>query len=886
MAREAELALLQQLVEEGDLAPERTSGAVVVGPAGVGKTALLAELVGSMAATGRPVARTIATRSAADTPFAALAPLAPRVSLDDQPDLSSWFRTFADSLRTDDGRRALLVIDDAHLLDSGSAALVLHLAITRAATVVVAFRRGEDVPDPVTTLWRDDLVPRVDLQPFSRQETARMVETVLDGKVSPQTLQRLVSVSDGNVLYVRELLLGALDAAALRRGPDDVWRWDGSLVLAPRLVDAISQRLGSLTGGQRRAMALLCIGEPLGLAHMERIADPEALAGLERAGLVRVIEGKSGPECRLGHPLHGEVLLNQVGVVEQRRLRRILADELEAHGTRTDQDTLRIATWRLDGGGEVDPVLLTDAAVLANQAFDRPLAEKLARAARLRGARGLAEVALAESLTMQNRHEEAEQVFAEAEQEILAIDDMALHQRYLHVRHVALYLGLGRPDDQIALLDRFDQSHRDSGDPTRARIAGQLAAGYRANVLLDAGRLAEVGRVTEPILAEDARVGPLPTLLALEVRGEALAYSGHMTRARLLHRRLLDLAATGDPLVRRAESSALMQEVLCQVLEGRCAEALAIVSMVRDHTLNDPDPYVRALVAMVLGGTELHSGRPVSARRALRDALAGFEQTDLGGSRSWVLSMIAQCEALVGDVAAARGALQRSRELAPPHPVARNTTDRILAEAGIMTADGDPSGAARLVLDAVPQVGELQMYRVRLLHRGAVLADPPQSCVDQIEAIAADVECELPEHLLAHVRGLRDRDAPALEQAASRFEELGQWLHAAEAAAQASRCHWRAGEHAASRRTATRSAALSAHCEGARTPALTVEMAVPTLSRREAQVAQLAAQGLSNAEIAARLVLSVRTVESHLYRVFAKLGVERRDQISSHLTES
>jgi DNA-binding CsgD family transcriptional regulator len=50
------------------------------------------------------------------------------------------------------------------------------------------------------------------------------------------------------------------------------------------------------------------------------------------------------------------------------------------------------------------------------------------------------------------------------------------------------------------------------------------------------------------------------------------------------------------------------------------------------------------------------------------------------------------------------------------------------------------------------------------------------------------------------------------------------------------------------------------------------------LSAREAELAELAAQGLSNAEIAERLVLSVRSVETYLYRAMHKLGVnDRRD---------
>jgi DNA-binding NarL/FixJ family response regulator len=53
------------------------------------------------------------------------------------------------------------------------------------------------------------------------------------------------------------------------------------------------------------------------------------------------------------------------------------------------------------------------------------------------------------------------------------------------------------------------------------------------------------------------------------------------------------------------------------------------------------------------------------------------------------------------------------------------------------------------------------------------------------------------------------------------------------------------------------------------------------LSRREDEVARLAAEGLSNREIAERLVLSERTIENHLYRVFTKLGITSRDEIAA-----
>jgi DNA-binding NarL/FixJ family response regulator len=53
------------------------------------------------------------------------------------------------------------------------------------------------------------------------------------------------------------------------------------------------------------------------------------------------------------------------------------------------------------------------------------------------------------------------------------------------------------------------------------------------------------------------------------------------------------------------------------------------------------------------------------------------------------------------------------------------------------------------------------------------------------------------------------------------------------------------------------------------------------LTPREAEFVDLAARGLSNSEIADRLVLSVRTVESTLYRAMQKLGVHDRRQLRS-----
>jgi non-specific serine/threonine protein kinase len=54
----------------------------------------------------------------------------------------------------------------------------------------------------------------------------------------------------------------------------------------------------------------------------------------------------------------------------------------------------------------------------------------------------------------------------------------------------------------------------------------------------------------------------------------------------------------------------------------------------------------------------------------------------------------------------------------------------------------------------------------------------------------------------------------------------------------------------------------------------------PQLTHREHDVAALVTQGLSNSQIAARLVISVRTVESHVQHIMDKLGVSTRGQIA------
>ncbi len=136
------------------------------------------------------------------------------------------------------------------------------------------------------------------------------------------------------------------------------------------------------------------------------------------------------------------------------------------------------------------------------------------------------------------------------------------------------------------------------------------------------------------------------------------------------------------------------------------------------------------------------------------------------------------------------------------------------------------------------------------------------------------------------VTARRSGDLAAIADAADRFGAMGAHLYAAEAYSVAAAL--------ARRGTATRDAARlaglagseAAWCEGANTPLLSSRHATGPLSRREHEIAAMAASGLTNRQIAQRLIVSERTVENHLYRTFIKLDVGSRDDLAAALGRS
>jgi hypothetical protein len=98
---------------------------------------------------------------------------------------------------------------------------------------------------PVTALWKDGLAERIDLGSWGEAETEAVLAAFLGVPVARGSVRRLWEVSQGNALYLRELLIGAVDSGALTEA-DGIWSLRRPLTAPGRLVELVAARLAGL----------------------------------------------------------------------------------------------------------------------------------------------------------------------------------------------------------------------------------------------------------------------------------------------------------------------------------------------------------------------------------------------------------------------------------------------------------------------------------------------------------------------------------------------------------------------------------------------------------------------------------------------------------------
>jgi DNA-binding CsgD family transcriptional regulator len=157
------------------------------------------------------------------------------------------------------------------------------------------------------------------------------------------------------------------------------------------------------------------------------------------------------------------------------------------------------------------------------------------------------------------------------------------------------------------------------------------------------------------------------------------------------------------------------------------------------------------------------------------------------------------------------------------------------------------------------------------------------AAAERVEQMDGRVTGPLLPVLVRHVVAWGRSDADGLDAASQAYADLGAYLPAAEAAVIAAQVHQDAGRRTAAATSGTRAAALVDRCAGCHTPVLESGLRPSPLTARELEVARLAAQRLSNRQIAARLGISTRTVETHLLHAYDKLGVADRSRLGAAL---
>ena len=864
VGREAELEYVAGVLGRGG------RGVVLAGDAGVGRTRLAHE-VAAAATERRWVTETVlATTAAATIPFGAMAHLLP-VPAPAAGDLLSMHQAITGHLRTRAGGASLVVIvDDAHLLDPGSAALVLQLALSATAFVVATVRTGRPAPDPITALWKEGLVPRLEVQPLSEAEVGRLLEAALGGEIERATQRWLFEATQGNPLLLRELVGDALAAGVVARH-GAAWRWTGEVPSGLRLDELIEARLGPLTRAERHVLELLAVAGPLGTGLLQGLTEHEALAEVEARGLVEVERRGLRIEINLSQPLYAGALRASMPEASWRAASAALATAVESFGTRRHEDLLPLVTWRLDAGGSAPPELLTEAAALANERLDHPLAERLAGEALRAGAGLPAALALADGYHRQGRFAEAEAVLATWEG-AAGGDGLA----YLVQRAGALHTGLARTDEANALLDR-------AAAAPASRAQGDLAQVIKAELLASDARFDAALDLSTAVLA-DPLVDEAVRLRAVGPAGFSLAMLGRPREARALVDGNLGAALRRQKDLPEALNRWLGAPLLATLfVEGRYDEADALLLPSYELAISRGDDTARSGSAVGLGRVAVARGRGRHARRWLTEAEGVLRERDVNGLLPLCLAMLAQANARVGDVDDARRFLEEAAAAARPGKTWWRM-DVALAEVWVAAGSGELLRAQELALGAAAASASAPSRQAILLHEALRVGAAPATVASRLAAIAASSRSALFEAYAAHARARSDRRPSDLEAVARQVQGMGATLLAAEVLAEAAAAHRLAGAAEAARRCAHRSHDLASLCEGARTPALSINAApVAVLTRREGEVVTLAARGLSNAEIAGHLVLSVRTVESHLLHAFAKLGVRTREELPGQL---
>ncbi len=770
--RPGPLQLLSEAHRRGE------GGAVLIGPAGVGKTRLADEVLAIAEQEGHPTARAVGHASASEIPLGALAHLLPAglvagVGIGDDERTALFHAARREFAATTAGRRMLLFVDDVNLLDDTSVALLVPLALSRRIFLLGTVRSEHAPSSGLAGLVRDGHLLRVDLAPLTIDETGTLLERALGGPPTARALAELQRLSGGNLQIVTELVRGARerDALVLR---DERWELVGPLASTVQLDELVGERLADVDRAGREVLEVLAVCERFGIADLETEFGPEILDGLEADGLVDVVTSRRRADLRLAHPLYGEVLAAQLPRVRLRTIRRRLADMVERHGGRRREDQVRPVLWRLDSGGSVEPERVLRAARVALLGHDPTLARRLA-------------LAVPEEIADPVRAERL-QVLAETSTRLGDIDEAIAALEAATALDVS---DVARGQLAIRLADiRFFAARDLDGALVACGEAARLVTDVDTRAALDAHRAVLLATAGRPVEALDV-IESLPDRLDRRVQVDvAAARSGALISigrcregAEVARRAAADHAALPGWLARRGIGRHLVNEAHALGYAGHLRAAKELLEPAAERALAAGATPAWVWFEMTLGEVARDRGRAEETVRRCRAVVDAAPSVGQEAVLAWAIVGIAQGHLLAGRCAEAAMALDAAEASSSPIATSRANLER--ARAWLEACRGDLLSARARLLAAATDVRAdgVYLFEASLLHDVARFGDA-DAVVDRLAELGGQLDGPLFELFARHARALAAGDAADLERCMDGFESLDSLAFAAEAAAE------------------------------------------------------------------------------------------------------
>jgi ATP/maltotriose-dependent transcriptional regulator MalT len=400
-------------------------------------------------------------------------------------------------------------------------------------------------------------------------------------------------------------------------------------------------------------------------------------------------------------------------------------------------------------------------------------------------------------------------------------------------------------------------------------------------LLLFDGRPAGAMQAATPLL--DA--GDLPARLrALYVMGIAGAQLGRHELAARLSAEGFEAHAAEPTASKQPPEAQRIGGVFAALEEGRLDDATALAVSGYRTLVERGQREGQATFDMLRGLVGVAAGDIAGAELAFREGAAINRDIHDPVALRWCVAGTLMTAGMAGDTDAAVAAAAELEAL-PPVTARLMEIDLIgRGRAWGAVALGEVSEARARLMELAAQAVALEQRAVAVvcLHDAARLGE--RRAAPELRRLALQVDGPLAGLRADHAEALVAEDPAALDGVATGFEEMGALLVAAEAATEAGRLYRAQGLARAAAGAERRAGRLLSRCPGGQTPVVTgVVASGGVLTAREREIAVLAAGGLSSKDIAGRLVVSARTVDNHLQRVYAKLGISGRDELRSAL---